>query len=364
MKSPLLAAIVALQLVTLGLVVGLLLKRNGPAENPDLLRLTQAVNGALNQERVIVQYLEDLRSEAARRVAKGNPSAETPATGGAGDEATKPSPTNAPAHADATAAAPSSPFPEASTALAELKKYVRHLRDELKGNGQNTAPLKQEIASRKDALIARGRGAVWVVQHEVDLQPFEPDRDPDFVVYLLDEVVPPLSSNAKDETFEIARGALVRQTNEPAVKLAAARALQAIDHARWVKDVCDVIALGGSREIDLRSHLLGMFEAEPHPEIVELCKRFLDDARQPIELRTRAIAVLAKQDSSAVIPELNRVLFEDPAAILKIQALDALWDLLKTPEEKRRLADRVAAEDPARMPASVQEKAQRLVALL
>ena len=65
-----------------------------------------------------------------------------------------------------------------------------------------------------------------------------------------------------------------------------------------------------------------------------------------------------------MIPELNRVLFEDPAAILKIQALDALWDLLKTPEEKRRLADRVAAEDPARMPASVQEKAQRLVALL
>jgi hypothetical protein len=154
---------------------------------------------------------------------------------------------------------------------------------------------------------------------------------------------------------------LVRVTNEPAVKFAAARTLKAIDSRRWVKEVCDVVALG-ARETDLRARLLGLFEEDPQPEAVELCKRFVGDARQPAELRTRAIVVLARQNSSAVNPILRSVLFEDPIQMLKLYALDALWERLKEADARRRLVEEVLNEDPARMPASVQEKARNLLA--
>jgi len=357
MKSQLLAALVVLQLATLGVVVGLLLKGNGSSANPEIERLTQALRGAVNQERIIIQYLEELRARAAGRAASLEPPAEVGGT---------PSPADGPPEAGSVpgAALPSSPFPAATAALADLKRLLRDLKQEIESGSQNTRPIEVEIKRRRDALIARGHEAVFVVRREVDLQPFEPGRDPAFVEYLLAEIVPPLSSGAREDAFDIARGALVRATNEPQIKFAAARTLQAIDPHRWVKEVCDVVALGGGHEVDLRARLLGLFETSPRPEAVELAKRFVNDARQAPELRTRAVLVLARQDSSAVNPTLRAVLFEDPAPMLKILAFDALWERLKSIDEKRRLAEEVLKEDPSRMPEGVHEKARQLLATL
>jgi hypothetical protein len=367
MKSPLLAALVTLQLATLGLVVGLLLKRNGSDANPEIERLTQAVQGALNQERIIIQYLDQMRREAAATAAGGNPPAGI-AAAPAGPTATPPEggAPSGPATAAQLTGNPndggdSSPFPAAAAAIAELKRIHQSLRDERKSDSQNEGPIKLELERRKSALIAQGHGAVYVVRKEVDLQPYERGRDALFVVYLLDQVVPALSSAAKDEAFDIARGALVRQTNEAPLKLAAAKALQAIDSERWVKDVCDVIALGKSTESELRGQLLALFIDAPRPQAVELCKRFMDDATAPIELRDRAIAVLEKQNSSAVNPALRRVVFDETAPTLKLRAFDALWGRLKEDGERRKLAQDVLDENPARMPDSVQQRAKKAI---
>ena len=357
MKSPLLAAIAALQLATLGLVVGLLLRRNDPTGNADLERLTQALRGSVHQQHVITQYLEELRAMAAARAAGG-----TPAVPAATSE--DPADPDSPASSVAgtpPAVASSSPFPLAETTLAEVKRMHQALRQEQKTDSNNLEPIKKDLDRRKASLIALGDGAVYVVQHEIDLQPFEPGRDADFVEYLLLEVVPPLSSRAKEEAFEMARGALVRQTNEARVKFAAAKALQQIDSEKWVKQVGDVVLLGGESQIELRSQLLGLFLDSPKPQAVDICRRFLEDARYASQLRTRAVQVIAKQDSSAVNPTLRKILFEDPAPMLKILALDALWDRLPNESERRKLAQDVVDEDPARMPDAVQVKARQLL---
>ena len=361
MKSPLLAVLAALQLATLGLVVGLMLERNGSNANPEIERLTQAVQGALNQERVIIQYLEQMRREAA---ASRSPQAPTDPAPGSELEPGPPEPAPSdPGHAAAPPDA-ASPFPAAAAAIAELKRIHQSLRTEQKSDSQNVGPLKQELDRRKSALIGQGHGAVYVVRREIDLQPYEPGRDPQFVIYLLEQIVPALSSNAKDEALDIARSALVRQTNEPGIKLAGGKAMKAIDPNRWVKDVGDVIALGKGSEADLRAQLLGLFETAPRPEAVELCRRFLEDSSAPMSLRDRSITVIEKQDSSGVNPILRRVLFEDTAPNLKIRALDALWNRLKDDAERRKLVQSVLDENPARMPDSVQEKARRQLAQL
>jgi hypothetical protein len=369
MKSPLLAALAALQVVTLGLVVVLLVRRNdATAAGPQFDRLTQAVQGALNQERLIIQYLDELRRSAALQApaaapgANGPPSAEgipgapspaasSPATGAA-------TTSEPPARSD-----PHSPFPAADEAITQLKRIQRHHREALKGVDQNVGPLATDLARRRSALISRGHEAVYVVRREVDLQPFDAGRDAAFVEYLLNEVVPPLSSGAKEDAFDIARGALVRATNEAPIKYAAARALQQIDSTRWVKEVCDVIGYGGGQEWELRSRLLGLFAESPKPQAVDLCRRFLEDASSPVDLRVRAIQVLEKQDSSSVIPMLRKVLFDDPAQILKIAAFDSLWNKLPA-NERRPLAQEVLDADPARMHPSVQEKARVYVEAL
>ncbi len=349
MKSPLLAVVALLQLATLGLLVILAASGNGsPRDDGSIDRLTQSVQGALNQERIIIQYLDELRRQAA----------------GAAPTlvATEPKPLVDPP--PATAPLPASPFPAAAAALAELKRIEQSLRDERKDGGQNLGPLQTEVARRRSTLIAFGHEAVYVVRREVDLQPFEAGRDAAFVQYLVEAVVPALSSNAKAEAFDIARSALVRATNEASIKLAAARALQAIDPNRWVKEVGDVIGYGSGIEADLRAQLLGLFIDSPRPQAVELCQRFLDDPRAPIELKVKSILVLEKQDSSAVVPTMEKVLFEQNVGLLKLHALDALWNRLKDPAERRRLAQKVLDEDPARMPINVQEKAKNLLATL
>src|SRR5262249_50618530 len=157
-----------------------------------------------------------------------------------------------------------------------------------------------ELDHAKGELISHGNGAIVVVGDEVGLQVFEKGRDPLFVAWLLDNVVPAFSARAKDDAFRIARSALVRSNNEAPVKAAAAGALQKIDDKSWVKEVCDVVNLGSNDEIDLRAQLLGLFAESPRPEAVDVCIHFMEDARYPAELRTKAITVIAKQDSGAV----------------------------------------------------------------
>ncbi len=370
MKSPFAAALLALQLATLGVVVGLLVRRNDSSAEAlapiaqRIERLTVGLDGALHRQAEIAIFLDQLRKQGQSQLAAG-------AAGGseaAGANAAEPNAagsTSAGATAPTVArlgAVPPTPFPLAMEALQALKHAERALRLEIKNSSNNVSPLETELRQTRDSLIARGHEAVYVVRREVDLQPFEPEREIEFVEYLLKKVVPSLSSAAKADAFDIARSALVRATNEPVLKYAAAVALQEIDSERWSKDVIDVIKLGGAQEVTLRGQLLGLFETHPRPEAVDLCRSFLDEARYPPELRTKAVFVIAQQDSSAVNPVLRRALFEEPSQLIKNHAFDSLWTrLANSPAERRKLLEDVLATNPAQMPEAVQVKAQRLL---
>ncbi len=368
MKPSLAGALIALQLVTTGLVVGVLLRRNEPdaavAELTGRLeRLTINFEGTLNRQAQISLFMDELRQRwQAVPPAAGAPASPTAegTPGSAGASAPAPStPANSGAAADL--AKPKSPFPAAADALAQLKHAVVELTAELARQGTNVTPLETEVARRRDALIALGHQAVFVVRREIDLQPFEKDRNVDFIEYLLRHVVPPLSSGAPTEAFDLARSALVRATNEPNLKLAGAVALQQIDGDKWWKDVVDVAKLGSGREVTLRCQLLALFVDHPHPSVVELCIQLLNEARYPHELRHQAIFTLAKQDSSAVNPALRRVVFEEPNHLMKNHAFDALWNRLgSSAAERAKLLDDVLAADAAQMPEALIQKATRL----
>jgi hypothetical protein len=377
MKSSLAGALIALQLATVGLVVGVLLKRNdaasgGLAELTERVeRLASGLQGSLNHQQQIAIYLDALRQQWQQvplPAAKGDPAAGqgSGAVEGSAPAATEGAAPAAPAAGSPGGGAalmltPPSPFPKAAESLAKLKLVVKQRSVELAGGGRNLGPLDAELAKCRDDLIARGHEAIYVVRREIDLQPFEPERDAAFVEYLLASVVPPLSSNAKDEAFDLARSALVRATNEPNLKHAAAVALQQIDGRLWSKDVLDVIAMGSAREVSLRALLLGMFIEHPSPEVVSLCVRFIDDARYPPELRNKAIEVLGKQDASAVNPALRRVIFEEQNPLMRIHAFDTLWArLADAPGDRAKLLDDVLAADRAQMPDALVVKVQNL----
>ncbi|MBL8841570.1 MAG: hypothetical protein JNL90_08595 [Planctomycetes bacterium] len=378
MKSPLAAVSLALQLATLGLVVGLLVRRNdSTAESlapitQRLERIGVGLDGALHRQAEIALFLDQLRRQGQAERAEGGaaPVGEPTAARAEGAAPGGPAGTPGPAASGADGkppaspldASPKTPFPLAMEALQRVKHAERSLREEIERDTRNVSPLETELKSARDLLIARGHEAVYVVRREVDLQPYEPERDVEFVEYLLKEVVPALSSAAKADAFDIARSALVRATNEPQLKFAGATALLQIDRERWSKDVIDVIKMGSANEVTLRGQLLGLFEANPRPEAVELSRSILEEARYAVELRTRALFVLAKQDSSAVNPVLRRALFEEPSQMIKNLAFDALWSRLeKSPAERRKLLEDVLAANPAQMPEAVQVKAQRLL---
>lgn len=355
MKSSLAAALLLLQLANAGLVVVLLCKRNAPAAldpalTEEIRGLTARVQGAVNQMRVTVEYIDGIRRREA---------------GGPVDPSTATPPEPRPVKEDGAGSRGASTFPEASAALARTKELEKAVRDEIKKSGQNVAPLKAELERAKGELISRGNEAIVVVGDEIGLQVFEKGRDPLFIAWLLDQVVPAFSARARDDAFRIARSALVRANNEAPVKAAAARALQKIDDKAWVKEVCDVIYLGSNDETDLRAQLLGLFADSPRPEAVDVCIHFMENAQYPAQLRTKAVLVIAKQDSGAVNPALRKVLFEDTAALMKTHALDALWERLKDdPGALRKLLEEVLAIDPARLPEGIRDKAQSLLAQL
>lgn len=375
MKPSLAGALIALQLVTAGLVVGLMLRRNDlpdagiAAMNERLERLAMSLEGALHRQAQIALVMDELRQRwQAAPIPVGSGSFPgyggdlSAGTGSAGNDTSGPSAVHdAPSGTASPLATPKSPFPEAAKALAALKHGVLAMADERAAQGTNVGPLEIEVAKCRDALLALGHQAIFVVRREVELQPFETERDVRFIEHLLLKVVPPLSLAAKSEAFNIARSALVRQTNEPELKFAGAVALQQIDGGKWCKDVLDVAKLGTSREVTLRCQLLGLFIERPDPSVVELCILLLNEARYPPELRNQAIFVLARQDSSAVNPALRRVLFEEPNQLMKNHAFDALWNRLESaPADRRKLLEDVLASNPAQMPDAVIVKAKRL----
>src|SRR5262245_11038586 len=354
MKPSLAAALSLLQLATAGLVVVLLVKRNEPAPldpalSEEIASLTAKVQGAVGQMRVLVGHIEEIRKHAA---------------GGPQDPPPNGSPHPPSEAVDSAVAPPSATFREAAALLARAKELERAVRDEIKRSGQNVGPLRGELAKAKGELINRGNEAIVVVGNEVGLQPFEKGRDPLFIVWLLDEVVPAFAASPGDDAFRIARGALVRSTNEAPVKAAAAHALQRVDDKRWVKEVSDVVNLGSADEVDLRAQLLGLFADSPRPEAVDLCIHFMEDSRYPQPLRIKSIMVIEKQDSGAVNPALRKVLFEDTDPWMKTHALDAMWARLKTHEDRRRLLEDVLAIDAARLPDGIREKAKSLLGQL
>ncbi len=198
MRSSLAVVLVALQALTAGLVVVLLVGRNGSSAAVDqkIDEWNAKVQGVVNQMRQIVNSLETLRAtEAARRTAPG--------TAGV-DDTTAPVPSaaqdvpGAGASAAPLASAPPKVFPEAAEALAKLKELEHEVRDDLKSSNPRVTSLEAERDKAKAALVDRGNGAVYVVGGEIDLQPFQKGRDPKFIVYLLDEVVPAFGAVAKD----------------------------------------------------------------------------------------------------------------------------------------------------------------------
>jgi hypothetical protein len=368
MKPSLAGALIALQLVTTGLVVGVLLRRNEPdpvvTELADRLeRLRINLEGTLNRQANISLVLDELRQRwqslpaPPPAAAPNSPTAtETAAASSAPPAAALPQ-----RESGSDLSKPKSPFPAAAEALAQLSHAVVALKAELSRQGTNVRPLETEVARCRDALIALGHQAVFVVRREIDLQPFEKDRNVDVIEYLLRQVVPPLSSGAPGEAFDLARSALVRATNEPALKLAGAEALQQIDGDKWWKDVIDAVKLGSGREVTLRCQLLALFAKHPHPSVVELCIQLLNEARYPNELRNQAIFTLAKQDSGAVNPGLRRVVFEEPNHLMKNHAFDALWGrLTDSPAERAKLLEDVLTTDSAQMSEALIQKATRL----
>jgi len=356
MKSSLAFVLIALQAVTAGVVVALLVGRNdsSAAITAKIDECVAKVQGSVNQMRQIVNSLDRVRQDSQGHSAGGGPPSSTDSGPGTiqgdppgGGESVAPAP-------------PAKAFPEATVALAKLKDLERQYRDEVKNSNPQVNSIKAERDKAKSALIDRGNEAVFVVGGEIDLQPFQKSRDPRFVAYLLDEVVPAFGTVAKKDALKIARRALVRSTNEAPVKFAAARAMQRIDDGAWVRDVVDVISLGTADEVDLRAQLLGLFAESPRPEAVDLCRKFMEGAQYPMQLRTKAIFVIEKQNSDAVNKALRGVLFDDPAALLKIHALDALWARITDPAERAKLLDEVLAIEPARLPPQLKVKAETL----
>lgn len=369
MKASLAGALIALQLLTAALVVGLLFRRNEPdpamtAVADRIDRVATALEGALHRQAQISLYMDDLRQRWQAVPVPTATSASGAAPGTPPDGSAPAAAAGVASQGTPEATAPPvarSPFPVADAALAKLKHAVLSRIAERKANSTNLAPLDREVELCRDALIALGHHAVFVTRQEIDLQPFEKERSVDFVEYLLLEVVPPLSSGARSEAFDLARSALVRATNEPALKLAGAIALQQVDGEKWWKDVIDVAQLGTGREVALRCQLLGLFLEHPHPAVIDLCLKLLNEARYPPELRNQAIFVLAKQDSSAVNPALRSVIFEEPNHLMKNHAFDALWARLEhSPVDRAKLLEDVLAASTAQMPEALIVKATRL----
>jgi hypothetical protein len=358
------------QIATLALLAGLLLRESiGPKDLQALTDLRNQMSGALNRQHEIALFLDDLRVEL-RKLLESRREAGTPTPGpGEGEGPSEPTANLGGLPSGDGAAAPvlpDVPFPEAFVALEELHKVIRQRQDSVDQDETFLASFDRRIEELESELLRRGTDSLHWLNWQIALQPFDEDHDPAFSAFLLEDVLPELSGADPDAAFQIARSALVRETNGNRVRDLAAHALRLIDDEKWAPEVLAVIARAGESEraVSLRVGLMDMFIEDPRPEIVPYCKEYLEEPRHPMPLRSKAIWVLAAQDSGAVDTTLRRVVFEEAAPNLRMHSLDALYHRLAGSSERdgfRRLLEEVIDADAATMQASVREKAQHLL---
>jgi hypothetical protein len=163
MKSSLAFVLIALQAVTAGVVVALLVGRNDStsAIEAKFEEWNAKVQGSVNQMRQIVNSQERLRQEyQGHSPGGGGP----PTSTGPGPGATQGDPP--PAGDPAPPALPAKAFPEATAALAKLKDLERQYRDEVKNSnpqvnsaqgGARQGEVRARRPPRQRGGLRRGR---------------------------------------------------------------------------------------------------------------------------------------------------------------------------------------------------------------
>ena len=358
MSTRWLAIFATLQIITLAVVVASYFRSDSAPETEDVVQdLQMQLRGVVNHQSELAIFLDRLRLDlqnTLQRLGGGSPAAADATT------------TETSSELDRTSRVlPDVAFPEAFVALRDLKEVFQVRAAQMADDNHQVAALNEQIKQLHAEISRRGLESLHWVGHEVDLAPYEEDRDSAFIVHLLEEVLPDLTGASAESVFQIARGALIRSTNENDVRAAAAGLLRVAAPDHWSKDVIDVITRGGTRkrDISLRVNLLAMFHQENNAIVPEMCRAFVEDPRQPMALRNKAIEVLSSQDSPMVNPTLRKVVFEDPAPDLKGHALAELYARLKNREREQleELLKDVIDADESRMQSSVKEKAQQMV---
>lgn len=367
MQNLVLTVILVVQLATLGWIAILWRDRDRSQTDPQVAEQLMQLNARMNLLTEVSVLVDELRQnlQAGPGIGAGpGPGAvevagsdTPPATGAAAAKAAlPPSPAvNSPP--------PGAPFAEAGRILAELKQTFFQYEVALAEDETFVGPLKSRLEQKQADLLRRGIEALHWIAEEVTKLPYEPGRDHRFIEFLVREILPLLAAADHAETFKLARQALVTKTNEPSVRMAAARTLRAIDGELWVREIIPVVEMGGSggQTVALRAQLLQMFEETPRPEIVGTCQTFLSDPRYPIVLRTSSAQVLAVQNSDAVLPVLRGVILEDPTPELQRAALDALYRRFGDAPDMQTLLQEVVRAPAGAVPTTLREKAQRLL---
>ncbi len=359
----LLGGLLALQVATLALLAWVLLREPSSESSGELAALRHQISGALHQQQQVTLYLDDLRGQLQHLL--------TEQQGLAGDQSPAVASSESPETSQPRDLPPlpeNTPFPEAARRFQAVKATFQQRETAAEADNSFLQPFDQKLDEQRVSLLRLGTDVLHWIHHEIRLQPYHDERDPVFLAYLLDEILPELSGADAEACFELARDALVKVTNENSVRQAAARTLKKIDDRRWVNEYLAVISKGGQRkrDISLRVSLLDVFLDNPRPAIVPVTEAFLDDPRFPSPLRIKSAAVLAAQESASADTTLKKVLFEDAHTDLRMHSLDALYRRWagRDDDQLETLLEEVAAADPEQMQSQVRNKASSLLAEL
>jgi hypothetical protein len=354
MRNVLLTVIAALQLATLGLVAYL---HKGAESTSGIGAIEGRLDRLDAQLHLLVEVavlVDELRLEIVERKDALVGDASVPAAAGTAPAAQIP---------QVAAVDEGVLFGATKQVLDELKITYLRLHEALEGDVTFVGPLKTRVDEKRGELLRSSTEALHWVAAEVTRQPYDEDREPEFIQYLLEEVVPALAAGDLTETFKLARQALVTKTNEPSVRQAAAHALRAIDPELWVREIIPVVVMGGGsgKIVALRCQLLQMFVRDPRPEIIEPCQQFIANPSYPISLRNAAVQVLAEQPADGVLATLRDVVLEEQTPELRHAALDGLYRRLGGQDQMRALLEKILDDRTGAFPLALREKAERML---
>lgn len=349
MKS-VLVLVLMIQVATLAVLGGQMLRPDPDERVRDLERefvlLRDAIGGTVNHQREVLNYIEQVRQDLQQMSAGG------------GAVSVSDIETEAPQQ---KAPVPINVFPETKEVLLELRDNFRQMQSERNKENNFLEPFLMKQKTLSEKFLDRGPEALHWTNVELSRPPFDSEREPDFQVFLLREILPALATVDQAAAFKTARSALLDNAGISKVRFAAAICLREIDSKAWVREVIPVVQITGSKALDLKIQLLEMFVQDPHPQAYKLCEDFLLGRQFPEPLRIKSLHVIAKQDSGPVDSLLRKVLFEDPDNLLKVHAIQALHERLGNSEEMRVVLGDVLKTDPAKISPTVQEKAQRIL---